>query len=74
MTNYEQLQLLMDEHMETKNGWLGLKPSTDVEDDNDSICLHCTIAELQQSNEDLASEVYALKGAVEHLIRMLGGK
>ena len=72
--------------METKNGWLGLKPSVDLDatqdpHDDDSICLHCAIADLQQSNaelrtssEDLASEVYALKGAVEHLIRMLGGK
>ena len=44
------------------------------EDEHGDVCIHCEIKALQESNENLAAEVYELKTTVEHLIRMLGGK
>ncbi len=41
------------------------------EDQHESICLHCMLLEMQQSNENLATEVYELKGAVEKLLKVI---
>ena len=41
------------------------------EADHESICLHCMLLEMQQSNENLAAEVYELKGAVETLLKAI---
>ena len=48
--------------------------SKQPEDEHRDVCIHCEIKALQESNENLACEVYELKTTVEHLIRMLGGK
>ena len=78
--NETYLQQLMDEHMTTTNGWIGLKPEPQ-EDEDDSICLHCAITELQEnqaklleSNANLAAEVWELKGTIEFLIKIIQGK
>ena len=74
------LQQLMDTHMTNDNGWITAKPELQ-EDQDDSICLHCVITELQEtqaklleSNENLAAEVWSLKGTVEFLIQIIQGK
>lgn len=66
--------------MTNDNGWITAKPEPE-EDQDDSICLHCVITELQEaqaklleSNENLASEVWALKATVEFLIQTIQGK
>lgn len=41
------------------------------EEQHESICLHCMLLELQQSNENLSTEVYELKGAVETLLKAI---
>ena len=44
------------------------------EESSEGVCIHCLFNELRETNENLAAEIFSLKGEVEHLIRMLGGK
>ena len=48
--------------------------SKQPEDEHGDACIFCEIKALQESNENLAAEVYELKTTLEHLVRMLGGK
>ena len=41
------------------------------EDQHESICLHCMLLEMREANENLACEVYELKGAVEKLLKLV---
>ena len=41
------------------------------EEEHESICLHCMLLEMQQSNENLAAEVYELKGAIDTLLKVI---
>lgn len=67
MSNYEKLEKLMTENMELKNGWWGLKPRRDEQ-------LLAAIADLKESNENLAAEVWELKSNIEFLLKSINGK
>ena len=78
--NEAYLQLLMDNHMTTDNGWITAKPELQEDQDN-SVCLHCVITDLQEtqaklleSTENLASEIWTLKGTVDFLTKIIQGK
>ena len=51
------------------------------QDEHDYVCIHCLLNDvveankgLKEANENLAADLYELKGSVEFLIKMLGGK
>lgn len=44
------------------------------EDDSEDVCIHCQLQALVEANENLAVELYEIKGTLEFLIKMLGGK
>lgn len=46
----------------------------DNEPEQEHICIHCQLAALTQSNEDLACEVWELKNEVGRLLKLITGK
>ena len=44
------------------------------QDEHDDVCIHCQLKEVIEANENLAVELYEIKGTLEFLIKMLGGK
>lgn len=51
------------------------------EEEHEDVCIHCLLNEvveankdLKEANENLAVELYEIKGSLEFLIKMLGGK
>ena len=79
--NEQRLQELMDATTINDNGWIKAIPQPEEDQLDDSICLHCAITELQeaqnkllQSNEDLATEVWALKGTIDFMLKIIQGK
>ena len=67
MSNYEHLEKLMTENMQVKDGWWVLKPQRDEQ-------LLAAIADLKESNENLAAEVWELKSTIEFLLKSINGK
>ncbi len=73
VSNYEQLELLMNERMEKRGNWWGVKPQTaPVKEREDELMK--AISDLKRSNEDLASEVWQLKSAIDFLLKSVNGK
>lgn len=44
------------------------------QDEHDDVCIHCLLKEVVEANENLSAELYEIKGTLEFLIKMLGGK
>lgn len=75
MSNYKQLELLMNERMEKRGNWWGLKPQTAlVKERNNEDELIKAVSDLKRSNDDLAAEVWELKSTIEFLLRSINGK
>lgn len=65
----------MNDQMEVKEGWWGLKPPSQNEELKASIAeLLKSNKELKESNENLAAEVWDLKSNMDFLIKALFGK
>lgn len=41
------------------------------EEAHEDICFHCMFLQMQETNDNLAAEVYELKGAVESLLKVI---
>ena len=82
MSNYDRLEKLMNDQIEVKEGWWGLKPNqANKQKPSQTEELQASIAELLQSNkelkesnENLAAEVWDLKSNMDFLIKSLFGK
>ena len=67
MSNHDRLEQLMNEQMVKKEGWWMMPPKADKE-------LRAAIADLKESNENLAAEVWELKSTIEFLLKNINGK
>ena len=67
MSNHDRLEQLMNEQMVKKEGWWMMPPKADKE-------LRAAIADLKESNENLAAEVRELKSTIEFLLKNINGK
>lgn len=76
MSNYEQLDLFMNEHMENKQGWWGLKSKSHLKPSSPSETKQLIelISDLKRSNDDLAAEVWTLKTNIDFLLKSLNSK
>ena len=44
------------------------------EDEHEDECIHCQLKAVIEADENLSAELYEIKGTLEFLIKMLGGK